>query len=178
MKRLNSKGLSLVEMCFAILILSMVAQWAVLVELVLTKKTLAQQDRGFAQMKAQQIFNELQACANASPGLGAGVLDGYNDGTHYDLDLTIDKKASGPGDPLSGNRQGNGHWRFLRQVQISPVDGVPQARLAVVRIWRCESDGDPLVPGLLLTTALGLVVPGSQPIFTQTPQVYSVPIGH
>jgi hypothetical protein len=171
MKRLDPKGFSLVELCFAVLILAILAQSFVMARLVLAKKALSFSDHNYAELKANQIFNELQACSNTDPNWGGTVLDGYNDGLQYNLVLTADKAVTFPGDPLSGNQQAGGHWRFLRQVQVTPVYGPSQARLVVINIWRCASDGKTLVPGLLLTSLSGTITPLSSPTCTQTPQV-------
>ncbi len=71
---------------------------------------------------------------------------------------------------MSGNQLANGHWRYLRQIQVNPVDTNPQARQVIVKIWKCASDTAPLVPGLLLNTTIGTVVPGTLPTYSQTPQ--------
>jgi hypothetical protein len=178
MKRLDSKGLGMVEMCIGMLILTFIAQSVVLARLVLARKTLSLEDHSYASMKAQQMFNELSAQANSNPVFGGGILDGYSDGPLYNLVLTTDKAVSQPADPLSGNRQANGHWRYLRQVQVNPVDGNPQARQVVICIWKCASDSNPLVPGLLLTTTIGTVVPGAVPSCSQTPQINGVLFSH
>ncbi|HTC21968.1 MAG TPA: hypothetical protein VK859_14015 [bacterium] len=177
MKRLDSKGLGMVEMCIGMLILTFIAQSVVLSRLVMARKTVSLEDHSYASMKAQQMFNELAALANANPVFGAGILDGYSDGPQYNLVLTADKAVSQPDDPLSGNHQANGHWRYLRQVQVNPADDNPLARQVIVRVWRCASDSNPLVPGLLLTTTVGTVLPGTAPSFAQTPQVYTMPFG-
>ena len=178
MKRLNSKGLGMVEMCLGMLILTFIAQSVVLARLVLARKTLSFEDHSYASLKAQQMFNELSAQANSNPGFAGGILDGYSDGPQFNLVLTTDKQVQQPGDPLSGNQQANGHWRYLRQVQIKPVDGNPQARQVIINIWRCASDNPPMVPGLLLTTTIGTVTPGTPPSYSQTPQINGVLFSH
>jgi hypothetical protein len=178
MKRLNSKGLGLPEMCIGMLFLSLIVQSIVLSLLVLTKKAVVLEERGYASIKAQQMYNELSACANSSPVFSEEILDGTSDGSGYNLVLTTDKLVHDPEDPLSGNRKANGHWKYLRQIQVGPVDGNPQARQVTVKVWRCQSDGNPLVPGLMLNTALGTVIPGARPTYVQTPRVYLMPLGH
>jgi hypothetical protein len=177
MKRLDSKGLGMVEMCIGMLILTFFAQSVVLSRLVMARKTVSLEDHSYASMKGQQMFNELAALANGNPIYGGGLLDSYSDGPQYNLVLTADKSVSKPDDPLSGNRLANGHWRYLRQVQVSPVDDNPQARQVIIKVWRCASDTSPMVPGLLLATTIGTVLPGTAPSFAQTPQVYVMPYG-
>jgi hypothetical protein len=177
MKRLDSKGLGMVEMCIGMLILTFIVQSVVLSRLVMARKTVSLEDHGYASMKGQQMFNELTALTNSNPVFGGGILDSYSDGSQYNLVLTADKAVSQPDDPLSGNRQANGHWRYMRQVQVNPVDDNPQARQVIIKVWRCASDNNPMVPGLLLTTTIGTVLPGTAPSFAQTPQVYVVPYG-
>src|SRR5580658_6864554 len=177
MKRLDSKGLvSLAQICIAMLILALFAQSIVLARLVLARRTIALEDSTFASLKALQMFNELLAQANGNQWLGAYILDGYSDGSQYNLVLTTDKFVSRPGDPVSENFQNNGHWRYLRQVEVNLVAGNPQARQVVINIWRCASDGNPLVPGVLLTTVVGTVIPGASYSYSQTPKVYEIPL--
>jgi hypothetical protein len=172
MKRLDAKGLGMVEMCIGLLILAFIAQSAVLARLVLARKIVSIEDHGFASIKAQQMFNELAAQANGNPYYGGGLLDSYSDGSQFNLVLTTDKLVQHPDDPLSGNQRANGHWRYLRQVQVNPVDTNPQARQVIIKIWICASDMAPLAPGLLLNTTLGTVTPGNAPTYSQTPQVH------
>ncbi len=178
MKRLDAKGLGMVEMCIGLLILTFIAQSVVLARLVLARKTISIDDHGFASMKAQQMFNELSAQANANPYYGGALLDGYSDGSQFNLVLTTDKQVLQPDDPVSGNRKADGHWRYLRRVQVNPVDTNPQARQVIIKIWKCASDTSPLVPGLLLNTTIGTVMPGTAPTYSQTPRVDAIPLGH
>lgn len=171
MKKLDPKGFSLVELCFAALILAIMAQTFMMARMVVAKKTLSLSDHNYAELKADQMFNELQAEANTNPYFGGMILDGFNDGTNYNLVLTTDKAVTFPGSPLSGNQQAGGHWRFLRQVQVNPSFYPPGSRLVVINVWRCASDGNPLVPGLLLTSVSGTIAAPSLPTFSQTPQV-------
>jgi hypothetical protein len=177
MKRLNAGGHSLVEMCFAMLILALLGQMAAMGLLVVNRKTLDHRDHSYAALKAQQMFNELQATANSSPGSGGEALDRLNDGAQYQLVLTTDPQVTSPDDPVSGNLKTNGHWRYLRQVQVSPAPDLgPWSRQVVIRVWRCASDGAPPLPGLLLSTALGPVIPGNPPSYSQDPPLYPMPI--
>jgi hypothetical protein len=178
MKKLDAKGLGMAEMCMAMVILALLAQSVVLARLVSARRTAALEDSGYASMKALQIFNELLAQANSNPWNSGGILDGYNDGLQFNLVLTIDKSVNQPGDPLSGNRQTDGHWRYLRQVQISPVSTDPQSRQVVINIWRCASDNNPMAPGILLTTIVATVVPGMTPSYSQTPPLYVIDAEH
>ncbi len=159
MRELDSKGISLIEMCIAIVILGLTAQATVQFWKVFTERTVNLEDKGYASMKAQQMINELLAQSSNNPQNGPAILDGYSDGSQFNLELTTDKQVNDPGNPLSGNRLSNGHWRYLRQVQVSPVSSIPQARQVVVRVWKCASDGSPLVPGLLLATQVEMVIP-------------------
>lgn len=156
MTRLNSRGFGLVELCIAMLILAMFAETVAVARLVGARKTVALLDQGFAKMKALQMMEELKAQANRVPIYGALLLDYFNDGEQANSILTTDKEVDKPGgnagDPLSGNRLTNGHWRYLRKIQVSPVESDLTARRVVIKIWKFASDSDPLVPGLLLAT--------------------------
>ena len=174
MKRLDAQGFSLVKLMFMVLIFAIIAQCVVLTLMVMGKKTVSLEDHCYASVKGAQMYNELQAYANNNPYWGGQILDGYNDGTAYSLLLTADKSVTQPDDPLSGNRLFNGHWRYLRQIQVEPGGGPYMSRNVVVYIWRCESDGNTKVPGLLLNTTLGNMVPGTSPTYTQTPAAYTL----
>ncbi len=161
MKRFGAEGLGMVELLFGMLILTFFAQSLTLTRLVMARKTLSQEQHAFAGLKALQMYNELTASANAAPWNGGQVLDSYNDGVDYKLNLSADKAISDPGDPLSGNRLANGHWVYLRRIQVSPTPSAPQARQVTIQLWRCASDQVPLVPGLLLATVSGVITPGA-----------------
>jgi hypothetical protein len=156
MKKLNAQGYGLVELCIAMLILTCIAESLVILRLVKVKKTVAFQDRGYAAMKALQMLEELKARANTLPVYGAHLLDGYHDGEKVKPVLTtdpfVDKPGGDPGDPLSGNRKTNGHWRYLRRIRVQPVEEDPLARRVVIQVWKFASHSDPTVPGLLLAT--------------------------
>jgi hypothetical protein len=176
MKNLDAKGVSLVEMCFAMLIFAMIAQVLAMTLLVLARRTLQIEEKGYSAIKGQQMFNELQAAANRNPRYGGQILDSYNDGMRFNLILTTDRAVSSPDDPLSGNSKKNGHWRYLRLVQIGQANnGNYQARQVAIEVTKCEADGNTLVPGIILSTTVGTVTPGSPPTCFQTPRIYIPP---
>ena len=161
MKRLNSDGISLIELCITIVVLALVAQATVQFWKVFTVQTVSLEDKSYAGMKAQQMLNELLAQSGSNSANGTAILDSYNDNSQYNLMLTTDKLVSDPGNPLSGNRLSNGHWRYLRQVQVNPVATDPLARQVLIHIWKCASDSSPLVPGKALTTINEMIIPTS-----------------
>ena len=112
--------------------------------------------------KALAMFNEMESQAAGQWGAGE-VLDRYNDVVPFNPVLTTDKALDRPGgnpaDPLSANRLTNGHWRYLRHVQVNPCRGNRRARQVVVRIWRCGSNARPEVGGALLATMAGIIGP-------------------
>lgn len=155
MRRPNEKGYGLVELCLGVMIFALIAEALVVMRLVVARKTVSFVDRGYAAMKSQQMLEELKAKANTIPVFGAYLLDDYDDGEAVKLTLTTDKyvdQAGDPGDPLSGNRMTNGHWRYLRHIQVKPVTEDPLARRVNIQVWRFASDSDPSVPGLLLAS--------------------------
>ncbi len=160
MKTLDAKGIGMVELLFGILILTFLAESIVMMQMVLARKITRQMDQSYARLKGLQMMDELEAQANSNPFYGGAILDSFNDGVSFNLNLTTDKSVSDPGDPLSGNRQANGHWRYLRQVQVSPVGGNTGARQVSVKVWICASDGNPPSPSLLLATVSGVIIPG------------------
>lgn len=153
LKSLDSAGVTLVELVIALVIIALTAQAAVMLMTVTTKQSLSAKDKVFAQSKSDQIFNELQSYAQMGR-----IISDYNDGSNYSLILTADKSVSNPGDPLSGNIQNNGHWRYLRQVQVAPVTiNTPFQNMVIVDVLRCESDGTTLTPGVLLAVTKGMM---------------------
>jgi len=163
MNRIDSRGYGYLETCLAIVILGLLAQSIVLARLVLARQTVILEDRSYARMKTLQMMEELKGQANADPWSAGAVLDEYADSDSANPILTtdkmVDKSGGDPGDPVSGNRKINGHWRYVRKVEIHPAAGNPGARWVDIRIWLFGSDQKPLLPGKLLSEQEEMFVP-------------------
>jgi len=70
-------------------------------------------------------------------------LTGIYDGSSYTELLTSNKSITDAGNPLSGNTQRGGLWKYLRRISIIRVPEDPYARKVFVRIYR----NDPNNPG-------------------------------
>lgn len=163
-KRIDQQGVSLVEMMIAVLILSAMASSVIMARSFMAKQTVRSTDKAYATQKAIQMFEELKALVNGNEQLGVAVLDDYSDGTQVNTVLTTDKfvdvpppGTKKPGDPLSGNRQTNGNWRYLRQVDVKKVANDPYARQVVIKVYRYASDFNPGAKGELLATVGGML---------------------
>jgi hypothetical protein len=91
------------------------------------------------------MFEELRALVGGSEG-DVSVLDDYTDRAEINTVLTTDRTVDveapavkNPADPLSGNRMVNGHWKFLRRVQIQKVANDPYVRQVTVKVFRYAS---------------------------------------
>ena len=172
MIRLKEKGHTLVEMCIAMVIMALTAQMLAMTILVMARAVKQNEERRFASIKGLQMFNELQVVANRNPGMCGWILDPYSDGTKFSTVLTTDKLVTAPDDPLSGNTKINGHWRYLKMVQVSHVSpNNYQDRQVAIIVTRCEDDGNTPTAGLLLSTTIGTVSPGTSPTCFQTPAI-------
>ena len=168
MKKLDSEGFHLVEMLLAIFMFAIMAQMMAVAMLVLARATLTHESRNFGQQKAQQMYAELQSMAYNNRGGSGEVLDSFNDGSQYNFVLTTDKSVTQPDAPLSGNTMVGGHWRYLRQIQVGPSPNTdPNSRQVVVQVWKSQSAGASLVPGVLLDNTFGIISPGSGLPFSQ-----------
>jgi prepilin-type N-terminal cleavage/methylation domain-containing protein len=163
MRKLNQQGYNLVELMIAVAILAALASSVILARSFMAKQTVITSDKSYATEKAIQMFEELKALVNGQEKAGVNVLDNYSDGSLYNKVLTTDKTvditpvgSGNPGDPLSGNRMTNGHWRYLRQVTVNRVAD-PYTRQVIIKIWLYDGDTDPNNPGPLLAEVGGML---------------------
>lgn len=87
-------------------------------------------DRGFAQRKATQMLNELSGLHRQQPDLGS--LAAQVGGPSFNLSL---EEVDSPTEAVSGNKNLDGVYRYLRQVELTPVAGDPGAVQATVKVW-------------------------------------------
>ncbi|HEY5038683.1 MAG TPA: prepilin-type N-terminal cleavage/methylation domain-containing protein, partial [bacterium] len=116
MKRLNQSGYNLVELIIAVGILATLASTVMVARTFMAKQTVRTNDKAYATQKAIQMFEELKALVNGGEKQGVNVLDQYSDGSAFNNVLTTDKNVdvfpvanAKPDDPLSGNKNSNGH---------------------------------------------------------------------
>lgn len=164
MKRLNQSGYNLVELIIAVGILATLASTVMVARTFMAKQTVRTNDKAYATQKAIQMFEELKALVNGGEKQGVNVLDQYSDGSAFNNVLTTDKNVdvfpvanAKPDDPLSGNKNSNGHWRYLRQVQVNRVANDPFARQVIIKVWLFASDANPGQPGELLAEVGGVL---------------------
>lgn len=161
MRKLDQRGVTLVELVIAVAILATLASSVMLARSYMAKQTVRTSDKSYATQKAIQMFEELKALVNGNEKVGVNVLDQYSDGSQYNNILTTDKNVdtgqanANPGDPLSGNRLSNGNWRYLRQVAVNRVANDPYTRQVIIKVWRYQSDYNPTQPGELLAEVGG-----------------------
>lgn len=184
--KLNQRGYTLVELAIATLILGTLASSVMMARTFMAKQTVATNDQAYASEKAIQMYEELRALVGGNEE-GVKILDNYDSGSGYDPILTTDKTvdtglaSANPADPLSGNRQTNGHWRYLRQVTVIPVPNDAYARQVTVRLFKYAGDNSPNVGGTLLAVIGGVlrsistVTPPSQVMDVYILQVNTVP---
>ena len=174
LKRLDAKGLTLVELLFAVGILAVVALSVLSSRYFMAKRGQIVSDKAFAAEKAIQMMEELKSLvANSGQSTGGvAVLDTYDDGSSfYNPVLTTDKSVSSPGDPLSNNRTSGNGWRFLRNISIQHVPNDPLARKVFIRVFK-SSDSSPSQPDTDLADVGGIL----RTVFTSNPpsQVFDV----
>ena len=159
MKRLDAKGLTLVELLISVTILAMVAMAVISSRYFMAKRSQVNSDKAYAAEKAIQMMEELKALVAGSEQSagGIGVLDSYDDGSSaYNPLLTTDKIVTSPSDPLSGNRAFNGGWRFLRNISIQRVVNDPNARRVFIRVFK-SSDTNTALPDTDLADVGGVL---------------------
>ena len=185
MKRLNPQGYSLIEVMIAALILASLASAVIATRTFVAKQTVKNTDKSYGTQKAIQMFEELKALVKGQGSSSIDVLDQYSDGTNYNPVLTTDKtvdtglSGADPSNALSGNRQTNGHWRYLRQIEVDKVANDLYARQIFIRVWRYASDTDPNSPGDLLAEVGGVLRTISNVNYpSQVMDVYAIDINN
>lgn len=169
-RKLDAKGVTLVELLIASAILAMVALAVMSSRYFLAKRTGVMDDKAYAAEKAMQMMEEIKSIGAQS----TAILDNYADGSNsYNPLLTTDPSVTNPGDPLSGNRTTpSGGWRFLRNISIQHMSNSTTGRLVYIRVFR-SSDSNPTLPDTDLADVSGIVDSNNQPTYpTQVFDVY------
>lgn len=162
--RRSEGGYTLVELLIAVGILAIMTSSVMMARSFMAKQTVRTVQKAFATQKAIQMFEELRALVNGNEKLGVSILDNYSDGSLFNTVLTTNKMtdtsppgSGNPADPVSGNVPINGHWLYLRQVQVNRLANDPNARQVMIKVWRYASDQNPNQPGELLATVGGML---------------------
>jgi len=186
--KLNQKGYTLIELAVATAVMAVLATTVVIANQFVNKQGVANADRTFATEKAIQMYEELRTLVSGNEGVGAGVLNNYSNGDNFDQVLTTDPNVdtglatANPGDPLSGNFKSDGHWRYMRQVEVDPVANDTQARQVTVKVYLYPGDyatlSSPITQtGTLLATVGGILRTSQQPnVPTQVLDIYILQI--
>lgn len=144
----SQRGISLVEIVFAALILGVVAAASMRAFLFMSKQSVAVDRRAFATQKAIQMMEELRGLISDTDSV-IGVLDDYDNGggaTGYKYTLSTRAEVNGSlgggehvndkyADPLSGNDD----RRFKRRVTVNPHETEPLARRVYVRVYEAAT---------------------------------------
>ena len=170
------KGFTLLEAMLAVSILAIVSMSIVYIQNYMSKQSVMIKEKAFATEKAIQIMEELRSLVAGSEKEQVDVLDNYDDGSTYNTVLTSNKLITDAGNPLSGNTNRGGVWKYLRRVQVQHIADDPYARKVYVDIYRNDpgNPGQPLET-LAETIALLRTITGSL-VPTQVLDVYVIEI--
>src|SRR6185369_2902542 len=139
MKRINQKGVTLVELMIAVSILAVLAASVMSARYFVSKNTVTNSDRTFGTEKAIQMVEELKVLVSGQEKLGGSTLIDFADGASvYNPVLTTDQAVTLAGDPLSQNRPQKTGWRFLRHIDIAGLPSDPNGAIVTVRVYRSE----------------------------------------
>lgn len=130
----NRRGLTLLEVMIAMVILAAVMLSVGRNILFLGTQSVDTQDRAFAAQKAIQMMEELRGLISNTNNATIGVLDDYDDGAVNNPILTTRREVSDPADVLSGNARG----KFVRRVSVVSIPSEPLARRIYVRVFRAK----------------------------------------
>jgi prepilin-type N-terminal cleavage/methylation domain-containing protein len=144
LRKTNQAGFTILEVMVASSILSMAILGGVSLQSSLMTNTRKSNDKAFASEKVLQMFEEIRSHTEGNQEDFDSSLASYSDGANYNLVLSTDRFASNPADPISKNRQLEGKWRFVRQVQIEPLPNDEYARRVSVTMWYADGSGQPV----------------------------------
>jgi prepilin-type N-terminal cleavage/methylation domain-containing protein len=146
------RGFSFIELLIAAALVALAAMTAVAHVTRSTQRVDWSQERIFARQKALSILAELRAYVEGGDGEVAADLDGFDDGTGWRPNLTIQPDPNDPGaflvpeHPISGNANDQGVWVWQRQISVRrfPTVNTRDLRICTVRMYRRRfGDADP-----------------------------------
>lgn len=169
---INKKGLSLVEVMVATVIIGIVAISLVYMNSFMSKHSIRINERVFATQKAMQMMEELRSLVASGEKSKISILDDYDDGAKYKDVLTTNKSITDPANILSGNSGS----KYLRQVSIIKLPEEPFARKVYVKVYK-NSTTNPGTPGELLAEIVSILkTVSTQFLPTQVMDVYIISI--
>lgn len=136
------RGFTLLEVIISLLVLGIV--FAVISNYVAMtfNYTSSNQDVSFANVKTNQIIEELKSYIRKGEEKRAEYLDNFDDGTSYNPVLTTTKDAT-PEDILSGNSKlADGSWRFYRKITVRKLPNVESRDVRYVTVEMFRKIGD------------------------------------
>ncbi|HOL55775.1 MAG TPA: prepilin-type N-terminal cleavage/methylation domain-containing protein, partial [bacterium] len=136
------RGFTLLEVIISLLVLGIV--FAVISNYVAMtfNYTSSNQDVSFANVKTNQIIEELKSYIRKGEEKRAEYLDNFDDGTSYNPVLTTTKDAT-PEDILSGNSKlADGSWRFYRKITVRKLPNVESRDVRYVTVEMFKKTGD------------------------------------
>lgn len=137
------KGFTLIEVVISLLVLGIV--FAVIANYIAMtfNYTSSNQDISFANIKANQIIEELKSYIRKGEEKRAEYLDNFDDGTSYNPVLTTVKDAT-PDHILSGNsKMSDGSWRYYRRITVKKLPNVESRdiRYVIVEMYKKTGNG-------------------------------------
>ncbi|HOK30076.1 MAG TPA: prepilin-type N-terminal cleavage/methylation domain-containing protein, partial [bacterium] len=136
------RGFTLLEVIISLLVLGIV--FAVISNYVAMtfNYTSSNQDVSFANVKTNQIIEELKSYIRKGEEKRAEYLDNFDDGTSYNPVLTTTKDAT-PEHILSGNSKlADGSWRFYRKITVRKLPNVESRDVRYVTVEMFKKTGD------------------------------------
>ena len=133
----RQRGMTLLEMLFAVALLGASMMAAAYFVSAATHTTKHNKDKDFATQKAISILEEMKSVVEINNGgQDVTLLDDYDDGITYSPVLTIETGITDPTHPTSGNSKGAHGWRFQRQISVQKFQSLQanDVRLVNVRI--------------------------------------------
>ncbi|NUN53213.1 MAG: hypothetical protein HUU06_10575, partial [Planctomycetaceae bacterium] len=138
--RRGEAGTSLVETLVGIALLSVVMSAVMVFVVTSWRYSQLNREKVYAYEKAVSILTEMQAYLETSGVEAASDLDSFDDSTNVQTSLTITRDPSDPtqyvvpNHPASGNVSHLGAWRWSRQIEVRPFQGIPTRDLRIVTV--------------------------------------------
>ena len=132
------RGFTLIEVIIGLFVLGIV--FAVIANYIAMtfNYTSSNQDIAFANVKANQLIEELKSYIRKGEEKRAEYLDNFDDGTSYNPVLTTTKDAN-PDHILSGNSKlSDGNWRYYRKITVKKLPNIESrdVRYVIVEIFK------------------------------------------
>lgn len=169
------RGFTIAEVLISAALMATVLVGMALFQTATLKVNGKEKDRAFAIQKSIQIMEEILAYQVTSGTKGTENIDTLAQGdADYSFKLTIDPRVTDPKASLSGNRELDSGFRFVRQIRVEPIANEKGARRVTVAVW--HGDGSSTAAPKDANQPLSLVtnVVKAQAIKTQPTQAYDM----